>query len=76
MRPISQLPLSTSFTVEQALESALTHHRLEGLQDVMVIAYDKDGDLFVCSSQINRAEALFLIERARNHALTPPTPGE
>jgi hypothetical protein len=56
------LPASTNFKPHQALESAL---QFEGLTDVLVIAYDADGDLLIRSSHMTRAEALFLLEKAR-----------
>lgn len=53
-------PASTSFTPEQALHSAL---QLEPT-DVLVIGYDKDGDLLIRSSKLTREQAAFMSYRA------------
>jgi hypothetical protein len=58
---VVELPASTSFKPEQALHSAL---QLD-LTDVLTIGYDADGVLAVRSSQMTRADALFLVEQAR-----------
>ncbi len=31
----------------------------------MVLGYDEDGELFVRSSKMNRAEGLFMVEKAK-----------
>jgi len=66
---VINLPASTNYTAEQALKSALDMCQNEGLCDVMVIAYDLDGELFVRSSKMTRAEGLFMVEKARWWAL-------
>ncbi len=62
---ILNMPMSETYQPEQALKAALQ----ADLSDVMVIGYDKDGSLFVCSSRINRGEALFLLKKAEFWAL-------
>lgn len=62
---IIDLP-SNNMTAKQALESAM---RL-GLDDVVILGYDEEGRLKVRSSQMSNAEALYLIELGRLHALT------
>lgn len=62
---VISLPASTNYTAEQALHSALK----ADLTDVMVIGYDEDGDLFVRSSKMTRAEGLFMVEKAREWAM-------
>jgi len=54
------LPASVNYTPEQALASALT----ADLTDVIVLGYDQDGDLFVRSSKMTRAEGLFMVKKA------------
>lgn len=54
-----RLPLSTSYTVEQALAAA----QQENLQDVIVLGYSDDGSLFICSSRMTCAEAAFLARK-------------
>ena len=61
---IIDLP-SNNMTAKQALESAM---RL-GLEDVLILGYDAEGRLKVRSSQMTRAEALYLTELGRLHAL-------
>jgi hypothetical protein len=60
------LPASTSFKPAQALHSALQAG--DKLTDVLVIGY-VDGELFIRSSHMTRAEALFLSELARRWAI-------
>lgn len=57
---IVELPASVNYTAEQALASALK----AGLTDVIVLGYDEDGDLFVRSSKMTRAEGLFMVKKA------------
>lgn len=64
---VISMPASTSFTPEQALESA----KSAALTDVLVIGYDADGALFVRSSRLTRAEALFLLEKGRDYVMYP-----
>lgn len=55
------LGASTHHTVDQALSSAL-HFERDGVgyEDVMIVGYDKDGELSVRSSHISREWALWL----------------
>ncbi len=64
---VISMPASTSFTPEQAFESA------KGivLTDVLIIGYDEEGALFVRSSRLTRAEALFLLEKGRDYVMYP-----
>ena len=57
--------MTDNMTPEQALESAM---RLN-LTEVVVLGYDNEGELRVRSSKMTRAEALFLIELGKKHAL-------
>lgn len=65
---VSKFPNSTTLTVEQALQSALGDaHRLD---EVLIVGTYKDDDsLFVVSSRLNRAQALWLAKMAELHAL-------
>ncbi len=60
------LPPSTNYSAKQALESALNSN---DLTDVLIVGYDADGDLFIRSSQMTRAEAVFMTEKAKNWAM-------
>ena len=57
---VIELPASTNYTAEQALQSALK----ADLTDVLIMGYDQDGDLFVRSSRMTRAEGLFMVKKA------------
>jgi hypothetical protein len=59
-RNIIGLPAATTFTADQALNSALNI----GMQDVMVIGYDEAGSLVIRSSRMTCAEAAFLANKA------------
>ena len=64
-RKVVHLPATTTMTPEQALASAMSLN----LTDVLIVGYDENGELAVRSSRLNRAEAVFLMERAKNWAL-------
>jgi hypothetical protein len=49
---------------KQALHATLSFENEFGLQDVLIVAYDADGDLFIRSSRMTNAEALFLATQA------------
>lgn len=68
MTNLIRLPPTTTMTAEQALESALVDARENGLQDVLIIGYDCDGDLFIRSSRLNCAQALFMANKAMRWA--------
>lgn len=62
---VRHIPATTTLNVEQAL-----HHSLQGdLTDVIVVGYFKDSTLSVKSSRMSRAEALFMIEKAKDHIM-------
>lgn len=61
------LPASPYLNVEQAVDSL--QHRKGDLTDVLIIGYDTDGDFFTRSSHMTRAEALWLLEKAREWVL-------
>ena len=54
---------STELTPDMALADALNYE----FSDVMVIGY-QDGDLIVRSSKMSRAEAVFMLLQAVDHA--------
>ncbi len=66
---VTYLPASVNYTPEQALKSALVQCEDGGLSDVMIIAYDWEGELYVRSSKMTRAEGLFMVERAREWSM-------
>lgn len=56
MTAVFRLPPSTTFTPDQALHAAIA----DELTDVLIGGYDKDGQLYIRSSRMTCAEALFL----------------
>lgn len=61
---VYDMPLSTTFTPEQALHSMLKDEPA----DVLILAYDDTGKLLIRSSRLTRAQALFMLEQAKLHA--------
>lgn len=66
MNTLLPFPAKDTFTPEQALMSALQFT----LQDVVVIGYDTNGELFIRSSRMDRKDALWLAEMFRDYLLT------
>jgi hypothetical protein len=58
-------PATTTFTPDQALASAA---QLEP-QDVLVVGYDKDGDLIIRSSRMSLQDSLWLCEMLKKHIM-------
>ena len=48
---------------------ALAHAKAGRLQDVLIVGYDANGDLYVRSSRMDRKDALWLSEQLRKYAL-------
>lgn len=67
--PIIRLPVApnTSMTPVQALHSALADAE-NGMQDVLIIGYDAEGDLYIRSSAMTCAEAFFMANKAMRWA--------
>lgn len=61
---IFRLPASTEFTAEQALNDALK----DDLSDVLIVGYNNDGSLYIRSSKMTCAEALFMANKAMRWA--------
>lgn len=60
---------NTSMTPEQVLHSVLADvENGSGMQDVLIIGYDADGDLYIRSSKMTCAEALFMANKAMRWA--------
>lgn len=59
------MPATTTYTPDLALKSALDLD----LSDVLVIGYDADGALAIRSSRMSRADALFLLAKAKEWAM-------
>lgn len=63
-RKVIELPASAHFSPEQAMASAAKMD----LSDVLIVGYE-NGTLVVRSSHMTRAEALFLLEKAKDWAM-------
>ena len=63
---IISLPASAHMTPEQALASMQDYT----LQDVLIIGVDNDDNFLIRSSRMTKAEALWLLEKAKEWALT------
>ena len=55
-------------TARQALDSAIIDAESDWLTDVLIIGYTESGELFVRSSRMNCAQALFLANKAARWA--------
>ena len=62
------LPASTTFTAEQALQSVLSDAEEKNLTDVLIIGYDAAGEIYIRSSRMTCAEALFMANKAARWA--------
>lgn len=69
MSTVLSFPATGTMTPSQALASAMAFAEQRGLQDVLVVGYDDDGDLFIRSSRMNRKDALWLAEQLKLYAL-------
>lgn len=58
---------NASMTPAQALSSALADAE-RGMQDVLIVAYDEDGCLYIRSSKMRCAEAFFMANKAMRWA--------
>lgn len=65
---VAKFPNSTTLTPAQALQSALQD--VDKLDEVLIVGtYKADDSLYVVSSRLNRAQALWLAKMAEQHAL-------
>lgn len=71
MSSVVNFPLMETQTVEQALAVAAREHQKIPLDKVLIVGHYADGSLFVTSSRMTCAEALWLTERARQYSLDP-----
>lgn len=68
MTNIIRLPPTTTMTAEQALQSALVDAEAKHLTDVLICGYDSDGVLYIRSSRMTCAEAMFMATKAARWA--------
>ena len=72
MSNVHGLPASTTFTEEQALNTALNDVAQGRLNNVVIIGYNDEGGLYIRSSRMDRKLALWLIKQAELHTLHSP----
>ena len=66
---VISLPASENFTPELALKHTLKLCEEKKIQDVLIVGYDSDNDLITFSSRMTRAEAVFLLAKAKEWAM-------
>lgn len=71
MGEVHELGAHENMTVRDALELSL--RQVSKFQCVMVIGFDRDGDLMCRSSAMERAAANWLLDSAKQWALTGKT---
>lgn len=71
MSSVVNFPLMETQTVEQAIAVAKRENEKIPLDKVLIVGSYADGTLFVTSSRMTCAEALWLAERARLYSLDP-----
>lgn len=64
MKKIDTL-VNDNMSPEQVLRSSID----EGLNDVIVVGYNSEGEIFVRSSKMSRQEALWIVEQLRIYVL-------
>ncbi|MDE2403068.1 MAG: hypothetical protein KGL90_15535 [Burkholderiales bacterium] len=62
MSNVVKLPATSTMTVEMALD----HAKDRGLTECIVCGYDAGGELVVYSSRMDRQNALWLVEAAKD----------
>jgi len=68
MSNLIRLPPTSNMTAQQALATCMTDAEEGNLNDVLIVGYDADGDLFIRSSRLTCAEAFFLASKAARWA--------
>ena len=60
-----RFPLNDNMTPTQVLGHFEQRVVAEEIEDVLVVAYDKNGGLILLSSHMSRAEAAFMLHKAQ-----------
>lgn len=66
---VIELGAHSNMSVKDALNFALR----EDLADVVIVGYDQEGKIVIRSSHMDRANAFYLLEQAKLHALNVNT---
>ena len=67
---IEFLPTRTDMTPEEALQLVLTEVRAEGMKQILVVGMSDDDQLIIRSSDMTTAQANWLLDLAKMHALS------
>jgi hypothetical protein len=62
---VTRLPPTSTMTVEQALAYAVSEQ--DTIDDVLIVGYTKDRELFIRSSKITREWSLWLLMELIDH---------
>ena len=63
---ILRFPPSENMTPTMATQAMLTRCELGEVTDVLMVGYDSTNDFISFSSRMTRADALFLLEKAKD----------
>jgi len=66
---VISLPASENFTPDLAVKHVMSLCEVGQLADILMVGYDNDNELIVFSSRMSRAEAVFLLEKAKDWAM-------
>lgn len=66
---VLRFPPSENMTPLMAVQSALTRCELGEVTDVLIVGYDSTNDFISFSSRMSRADAVFLLEKAKDWAI-------
>jgi hypothetical protein len=66
---VIRLPASENFTPELAIKHVMSLCEAGHVADILMVGYDDENDLITFSSHMTRAEAVFLLEKAKEWAM-------
>ena len=66
---VLRFPPSENMTPLMAVQAVLTRCELDEVTDVLIVGYDSTNDFISFSSRMSRADAVFLLEKAKDWAI-------
>lgn len=66
---LTVLPARDDMTVEQALGQVMNESNAGEIREVLIIAVTKEDKIRIRSSKMSRADANWLLDHAKSHAL-------
>jgi hypothetical protein len=66
---VIRFPASENFTPDLAIKHVLSLCEAGHVADILLVGYDDENDLITFSSHMTRAEAVFLLEKAKDWAI-------